>query len=454
MTHQRLTMGGALVFALAQLPTSALSLALLVYVAPHFSRDLGVPLAVVGVSWGIVRLLDVAVDPFLGVIMDGTHTRMGRYRPWLLAGTPVLMLGMWMLFFAPVGISQTYLVGWLLVLYLAMSIFMLSVPAWGATLARDYHDRTRIYGALAAVGVASSIAILVVPIVGDILHKTDAWSVHAMGWFLVVLTPLLTGVAVWMTPETINPVASHHEGIRVADYIALITKPDLLRAFVAQICLTLGPGWMSSLFLFFTRDVMRLEGGAPSLLLMGYIAGGLAGAPLMARLAIRIGKHNALRVAAISFSLGLCTILLPPKGMWLAALPINIALGFMAAAFEMSIRSMLADVADEVRLEQNRERLSLIFAIQSAVTKIATALSIFVTYPLLSAVGFVAAKGTHNTPEALQGLAIVFMAGPIVFVMLGAVCTLGWRMTASRHEEVRAALEARDGLVSTSGASS
>ena len=90
------------------------------------------------------------------------------------------------------------------------------------------------------------------------------------------------------------------------------------------------------------------------LLLMGYIAGGLAGAPLMARLAIRIGKHNALRVAAISFSLGLCTILLPPKGMWLAALPINIALGFMAAAFEMSIRSMLADVADEVRLDQNR----------------------------------------------------------------------------------------------------
>jgi Na+/melibiose symporter-like transporter len=441
-----LTLGGAFVFSLAQFPTAALALALLVYLPPHLTRDLGVPLAVVGVSWGSVRLIDLALDPFLGVIMDRTRTPIGRYRPWLLLGVPILMAGVFMLFMAPPGIGRVYLVGWLLVLYFAMSIFMLSLPAWGATLATSYNDRARIYGTLAAVGVASTIAVLALPILGGVLQKTDAWSVQAMGWALIGLTPLLVGIAVWRTGERISPQSAGHQGVRAADYLALVSKPDLLRCYAAQFLVTLGPGWMSSLFIFFSRDVMRFSGGSPSILLLFYIGGGLAGAPLMAHLATKIGKHRALMVATACFSAGLCTALLPPKGMWWWAIPLNLWCGFMGASFEMTIRSMLADVADEVRLGQGKERLSLVFAINSVVTKLATASSIFITYPLLAAVGYSPPLAAHNTPGALGGLAALFIAGPIVFVLLAGVAMLGWRMTAARHAEVRAALDARDAL--------
>jgi Na+/melibiose symporter-like transporter len=445
-THERLSLTGALTFALAQFPTSAMAIALLVYLPPHLTRDLGVPLAVVGVSWGAVRLLDVAIDPFLGLVMDRTVTPLGRYRPWLIAGAPILMAGVFMLFLAPAGIGRVYLIGWLLVLYLSLSIFMLALPAWGATLAVSYNDRARIYGALAAVGVASTIAIIVLPIAGGLAHKSDAWAVHAMGWVLIAATPLLIGIAVGHTRERINPSGAGHQGVRVADYVALVSKPDLLRCYAAQFFVTLGPGWMSSLFIFFSRDVMRFGGGSPSVLLLVYIAGGLIGAPLMAHLATRIGKHRTLMVATVCFSAGLCTILLPPKGMWGWAIPVNLWCGFMGASFEMTIRSMLADVADEVRLEQGKERLSLVFAINSVVTKLATASSIFITYPLLARVGYSAPLGAHNTPGALNGLALLFVVGPIGFVLLGGVAMLGWRMTAARHAGVRAELDARDAL--------
>src|SRR5581483_1711514 len=137
---------------------------------------------------------------------------------------------------------------------------------------------------------------------------------------------------------------------------------------------------------------------------------------------------------------------LPPKGMWWWAIPINLWCGFMGASFEMTIRSMLADVADEVRLAQGKERLSLVFAIHSVVTKLATASSIFITYPLLAKVGYSAPLGAHNSATALNGLALLFMVGPIGFVLLAGVVMLGWRMTAPRHAEVRAALDARDAL--------
>lgn len=434
-------------FGLAQFPTSALALALLVYLPPHLTRDLGVRLAVVGGAWATVRVLDVMVDPFLGLIMDRTRTRLGRYRPWMLIGAPIMVAGVAALFLAPVGIGRTYLIGWLLVLYLSFSILTLALPAWSATLATSYNDRARIYGTLAAVGVVSAIAMILLPTFGGALGKTDAWAVHAMGWVLIVATPLVIGLAVWRTGETINPTVGTHEGVRLRDYLALVAKPDLLRAYIAQVCVTLGPGWMSSLYLFFSRDVMQFGGGSPSVLLLVYMAGGLAGAPLMAHVATRIGKHRALMVAAATYSLALCCVLLPPKGMWWWAIPINLTTGFMGASFEMTIRSMLADVADEVRLEQGKERLSLVFAINGGVTKLATAFAIGITYPLLQAVwGYVPALGLKNTPHALHGLALVFVAGPIVFVMLGAACTIGWRMTAARHAEVRARLDARDAV--------
>ena len=118
--------------------------------------------------------------------------------------------------------------------------------------------------------------------------------------------------------------------------------------------------------------------------------------------------------------------------------------GFMGVAFEMTIRSMLADVCDEVRLEQGRERLSLIFALNTLAGKLASAFAIGLTYPLLQALGYRPGAGAANTPAAIHSLAVTFIAGPIVFVMLGAACVIGWRMTAGRHAEIRAALALRD----------
>jgi glycoside/pentoside/hexuronide:cation symporter, GPH family len=38
----------------------------------------------------------------------------------------------------------------------------------------------------------------------------------------------------------------------------------------------------------------------------------------------------------------------------------------------------------------------------------------------------------------------IFLAGPIVFVMLGGLCVVGWKLDADRHAGVRAELDARD----------
>jgi len=441
----RLSILGALTFAVASLPLYAVDVAMLIYLPPHLSGHLGVPLSVVGGAWATVRLLDIFVDPVLGVVMDATRSRFGRYRPWMVAGVPILMAATWMLFFAKPGVGGLYLVGWLLALYLGRSILHLAHPAWAATLAKSYNERSRLYGIMAAVGVASALMVLSLPVINAALHGPDSRNIELMGWFVIGLAPVMVGLAVWRTGERISP-STHAGGPNLTDYLRLLTKPDLVRLYLSHIALTLGPGWMTALYIFFTRDYKGLSASQASILLLVYTVAGLFGAPMTAHLATKIGKHRTLMAATTAYALGLGTIMITPYGSVWGAVPTMLWCGFMALGFELSIRSMLADVADEVRLEQGRERLSLIYALNTLSVKIAAALAIGITFPLLDRLGYVAKAGAKNTPEAISALGLVFVSGPIFFVLVGGACVLGWKMTAERHAKVREELDRLDVL--------
>ena len=127
----RLPLRKVVTFSLANLPIAALSIAVLVYLPPYFAGHLRAPMAMVGGVWMTIRLIDIPVDVTLALAMDRTRTRIGRYRPWLVAGAPVVMVGLYQLYMAPVGFSAGYLLVWLLVLYLGWSMMSLAMSAWG-----------------------------------------------------------------------------------------------------------------------------------------------------------------------------------------------------------------------------------------------------------------------------------------------------------------------------------
>lgn len=441
----RLPLWRSVVFAFCGLPMTAVSATLLIYLPPHLSTQLGVGLSVVAGVFFTVRLIDIGFDPILGMLMDRTRTRLGRYRPWLLAAAPLFVVGVGMLFFAPPGITRGYMVGWLLALYVGLSILTLAPPAWAAVLARDYKDRSRLYGIMAAVSFAGLLATVSIPsFTGQVLKLSDADAVHTLGWFLMGLAPVAVGVSVWLTPEPAARPGRTLPSISLKAVLGLVKKRDLIRLYGAQVAMVLGPGWMSSIFLFFCKDYMHFTVGQASTLLIFYMLAALAGAPTVAWIATRFGKHRAIMAVAVAYSMGLMTVLLPRPGAFWEAAPINIWCGFWGAGFELTLRSMLADVADEVRLEEKEDRLSLIFALATAASKVASASAIIISFPLLQALGYAPKLGHANSPEAIRDLGLVFVGGPIFFVMSGALFMVGWRLTAARHAEIRAALDARD----------
>ena len=75
------------------LPLAVIGYPLGIWIPAHYSGGLGLSLAIVGTVLMLARLTDVVTDPLMGEISDRWRTRFGRRRPWLLVGTPVMMLG-------------------------------------------------------------------------------------------------------------------------------------------------------------------------------------------------------------------------------------------------------------------------------------------------------------------------------------------------------------------------
>jgi Na+/melibiose symporter-like transporter len=455
---RRISLPTILMFAAGSLPLAGMGTAMSISVQPYFAQDLGVGLIPLALALFWVRILDMGVDPVLAVIMDRTRTALGRYRAWMLAGAPILMLGVWQLFMAKKGIGVGYLIIWYLVYALASSMVGLARAAWSANLVTKYDQRARFYGYLGFISVIGVLIVLGTPVVSGLFIKRPN-NVHLMGWTVLALIPIASGITA-LVREPINPDTTARPGVslqsfELRDYWAIASKPEVLRLFFSQFALTLGPGWMANLYLFFFTNARLFTQAQAYSLLIVYILAGTFGAPIIGYIGGRFGKHRTLITATLCYSLGLCTVVVAPKGdtSWglLVGIPIMIWCGFMANGFDLMTGAMMADVGDQVRLEQGKERMALLYAVTGLAGKLAAAGAVIIAYPLLAAIGYQPTLGAHNTAAALNGLSLVFITGPIFWVVLGGLCFLGWKLDAHKHATIREELEARDAMLAQHG---
>jgi GPH family glycoside/pentoside/hexuronide:cation symporter len=439
----RLKLGTVLAFSGPSLPISGFLLVYGVYLTPYFTGQLGLAFGAVAGAFLLIRSIDLFFDPLLGWLMDRTKTPIGRFRPWTMAGIPIFLLAIYMLCMAPKGITAGYLVIWALVLGAGSSMVILSGAAWAANIATNYDDRSRIYGVMQGIGAFGSILMLGVMAILAKPHPGLPNGVQTSGWIVILLTPILALLMVTLVREPVSPTAmSQRFGLR--DYWEMISRPEMWRLVLADFALALGPGTTGPLYLFFFHDVLKFDAAQEALLLMIYTAAAFFGGPILGLVATRFNKHRTLIVATVGYALFQASLFVIPRGaFWAASIGMS-GCGFIAAGFLLLVRAMIADVGDEVRLEQGKERMSLLYAMVTTTTKIGGAITVPITYSVLQAVGYKAQTGAINTPAAIHGLQMCYVFAPIIFVLAGGALMIGYRLDAKRHAEIRAKLELRD----------
>lgn len=438
---ERLPLGRLLPFSTGSIPAYLLIAMTGVYLPAFYAGKLGVSLTVVGATIGALRLADLGLDLALGWLMDKTRTPIGRYRPWYLAGLPVLWLAVWKVFNPPEGVDTTYLFIWYIVLYVAYSMLVLGHSAWAASISRDYHDRSRVFGWILGMAVTASASLQALPLITqNRIRPADPASMPIIGWIIAVASTVFVLVTVLSTPETEVPVAKK-ERVSLKDYFAVVTNRSMLRIILADLFLVLGPGASAPIYVFFFHGVKQFDLGSVSLLLIPYTASGILGSPFWARVAQRVGKHRAVQLGGLGYAVTQTILMVIPAGLFWPTFLSMFSVGFCGSAFIVLIRAMVADVADQLRLETGRERSAVLYALVTLTQKLGGSLAVTIIYPILDLVHFNPKPGAHNTPEALQGLSMSYVFAPIILVVVGSACLIGYKLTAERQSEIRKALD-------------
>lgn len=430
-------------FALPCVPVAAMLLPVTVYLPNYYATELGVGLGVLATVFGVIRLFDLVLDPVLGFLIDKTDTRYGRYRPWLVAGAPIAVVAAWMLFMAGPGIDGAYILVWLIFGFVGQSMASMAHVAWAARIAPHYDQRSRVYGWWQGFTVLGLISILAMPPLMRLGFGLDhAAGVQAMGWFVMLTLPPTIAAAVLLVgepPTTPNASPPHWR-----QYLALMGRGSVLRLLATDIALGTGPAIAGSLFFFYFEAIRGIDRGLAGLLLLVYFVGAMAGAPLWARLARRIGKHKALMIAAIGYALAQIAILVVPSGLVWAIVVMALS-GLPFSAGPILLRAMMADVGDEERLASGVDRNGLLFGLLSGTVKIGSSLAVIVGFSALDALGFEAKAGAANSPEALLALTIGFSVAPALLGLAAAAIIAGHRLDADAHASMRRQLDDRDG---------
>ena len=203
------------------------------------------------------RVFDALNDPFMGVIVDNTHTRWGRFKPWIVVGA-VLSGILTVLLFTDFGLQGGAFVLLFAVLYVAWGICftMNDISYWSMlpTLSQDLREREQIGSVAricASVGLFAVVS-LIVPIttalgnaLGSLQKGYFALAVILVGIMWVFQSVTVFGVKEPRLAQDKEPGSA----TAIKDMVQIIFKNDQLLAtavsmalFMIGYCTTTGFG--------------------------------------------------------------------------------------------------------------------------------------------------------------------------------------------------------------------
>ncbi|SDC59972.1 Na+/melibiose symporter [Sphingomonas sp. YR710] len=435
--------GRLLAFSAISLPIYAAAMPLNVYLPAIYAQHYGVPIGVLGLIFLIEKLWGALADPIVGALCDRTRSRFGRRRIWIAAGAIVTGLSALPLFFPVFGVTPILLGFTLFGFYLGWSMIQIPFLAWSGEISNDYHERTRVATYQTVVGSAALLLILILPTIIDQLRPGDAaLKLASMGGLLVLSLAVGAVLTLSAFPE---PAVPQEGGRRLSlgRTIRLVAGNRLLlRVLGSDFAVSVGQNIRGVLFVFFVSAYMGAPQWASGLFLLQFVFG-IAAGPIWMQIGRRLGKHRTAvlgELVQVLINLGL--LLIGAHDLPLLLI-LTIAQGFAQGSGNLMLRAMVADVADQHRLDTGEDRAALFYSVFSISIKAAMAAAVGIALPLVAWLGFDPAS-THNSSAALNGLLLVFALGPAIAHLISAALIHGFPIDANAHAEIRRALAARE----------
>lgn len=431
------------------------------YLMIFYTDVFGLPAAVVGTLFLVTRVWDSAFDPIVGVVADRTHSRWGKFRPYLLfLAIPFSVIGV--LTFVTPSFGDN---GKLIYAYVTYSLMMMVYSAINvpyASLLGVMSDNPKERNTLSTFRMAfayigSFIALLL------FMPMVNFWSGHSkeitnqqQGWTLAVAV-----IAVMCALLFIGCFAFTRERVKALHEKQAPLKEDLkdlwknrpwwilLGAGVAALVFnSIRDGATVYYFKYFIveEDFQTISFFGVSFVLSGlYLSVGqianIAGVILAAPVSNRIGKKQTyMGSMAIATVLSILFFWFDKDNLALI-FTFQILISICAGSIFPLLWSMYADCTDYSELKTGNRATGLIFSSSSMSQKFGWAIGSALTGWLLSYFGFVANE--VQQAEAIQGIKMFMSFLPAAGTLLSIVFISMYPLSEKKMLEISAALKSR-----------
>lgn len=430
------------------------------YYLPFFySNIFGLSLADAGLLMLITRIWDAVSDPMMGVIADRTHTRWGKYRPYLLwVALPFAIAGI--LLFTTPEMGRTGKLIWAYVTYiLMMTVYTgINVP-YGAMLGvmtDDSNTKTVFssYRMFFAYG-GSFIALGAWEPLCNWFRSMDCSNATSWQFAMIVIASIcFMGFILCfsMTREHVKSVAAESIGKDVKSLVQnspwwILNGAALLSNFFNTV--------RGATAAYFFKDYISagasLDCGLFSIvlyaglfLMVGEVCN-MLGVALAVPFSLRLGKKSTYQLALIClvlFSVLFFFVPNTPFGWWLMML-FQILISICTGIISPLVWSMYADVADYAEQKDGTASTGLIFSSGSMAQKFGGAFAGWAVMALLAAFGYNTAEDAVQTPEALDGLKYLMSFVPAAIAGVSMLVMFIYPLNKSRMATINADLKAR-----------
>jgi Na+/melibiose symporter-like transporter len=399
------------------------------------------------------RLWGAVCDPIFGALADRTHTRWGKFRPWILwTAIPFGILG-YLAFTTPEFGTAGKIVYAYLTYFLLLTIYSANNNPYSAlsgVITGNMAQRTSLSSFRFVVVTLATLAIqgFTLPMVNHFGQGNSAKGYQITMGIFSVLAIIFFFITFFTTKERVSPPPQQKTSLK-QDLSDLVRNRQWVIMFVVFLLMFIFLSMRNSILLYYFKYYLNIASQKEFLIHLDKVLFGLIstigmtgansdiagnafsviniisqlaailGIALSNFLAKRFGKRDVFRTwLGIAAVFAMLFMIVPPTSIMLIFL-LSVLFNFSWGVTMPLPWAMMADVADYSEWKNNRRATGIVFAGIVIGLKVGMAIGGFLAGLLLSQYGYV--SNVEQTASALKGIRLtvsVFPSIAIVFCVI------------------------------------